>query len=115
MPLVCLHYSRIYREKLMKKEMKGGVLKGEWRIPIAAELFIFVSEADSVEEGKTDHKIGMAKILSCEIKKVKELSENEANVEGFKNRQELIDAVKYWHEVGDEDNITFIKFDLDIP
>jgi hypothetical protein len=114
MPLVCLHYSRFYKEKLLRKEMNGGVLKGEWKIPIRTEMFVYVTEADSVEEGKTDHKIGVAKILSCEIKKVKDLTDKEAKAEGYKDRKELIEAVKHWHKAKDEDNVTFLGFDMTI-
>lgn len=114
MPLVCLHYSRFYEERLRKKEMKGGILKGEWKVPLGSEVFVYVSEADSVEEGKIDHKIGIARILSCEVKKVKELSEKEAIMECYKNRQELIDAVKYWHKVEEEDCVTFLEFELKV-
>lgn len=114
MPLICLHYSRLYEDKLRKKEMNGGVLKGEWKVPLGIEVFIYVSEADSVEEGKIDYKIGIAKIFSCEVKKVKELSEIEAKMECCRNRQELIDTIKYWHKVEDEDFVTFLRFELKV-
>lgn len=114
MPLVCLHYSRLFRKKLERKEMRGGILKGKWKIPLGTEAFVYVSEADSVEEGMTDHKIGIAKILSCQEKKVKELTEAEAKAEGYPTRKELLEAVKFWHKLGDEDFITFIEFDLEL-
>jgi len=114
MPLICLHYSRFYEEKLRKRAIKGGILKGEWKVPLYSEIFVYISEENSVEEGKIDHKIGIAKIISCKVMKIKELTEKEAKMECYKNRQELIDAVKYWHKLEEEDFITFVGFELKV-
>jgi len=52
-------------------------LKANGKISVGSELFVYVSEAPSVEEGKVDHKIGIAKIKSCK---------------GYKTRKELIEV-----------------------
>lgn len=113
MALVCLHYSKFFREKLVNKKISGTVLKGKWKFPKDSEVFIYVTEADSVEEGKIDHKIGAARILSSNTMKVKELTENEARAEDCRNREELINEIKYWHKIGDDDIVTFLEFNLE--
>jgi len=114
MALVCLHYSKFFRENLVNKRIKGTILNGEWNVPTGKDMYVYVTEANSVEEGKTDHKIGKAKILKCYTKRVGELNDKEAIAEGFINRGELIKEVKYWHKLGDENIITFLEFELDI-
>jgi hypothetical protein len=112
MSVPCLHYSRFFKDKLLSGEITGAVLKGKWQFPSGSDVFIYVSEADSVEEGTTDHKLGVAGIVSSTTMRVKELTEREAKAAAYNNRAELLEGVKRWHKLGESDFVTFVEFKL---
>ena len=112
MSVPCLHYSRFFRGKLLSGEITGAILKDKWQFPAGSDVFIYVSEADSVEESTTDHKLGVARIVSSTVMRVNELTEREAKAAAYNNRGELLQGVKRWHRLAESDSVTFIAFKL---
>ncbi|GEM_PF-7133874 len=111
MALVCLHYSKFFEDKLLRKEIKGTILKGKWEIPKNEELFLYIAP-ENVETSKEDKKVGMVKIISQKQMKVSDLSDKEANICGYENGEKLKEGVKHWHKVSDSDIITFVEFEF---
>lgn len=112
MALLGLHYSKSFKENLLNKKITGGVLAGEWKMPVGSKMFLYVSESDNVKNSGKEIKLGTVKVNECYTKKVGELNDEEARGEAFKDKKELIDAAKYWHKLDLEDIITYIKFEL---
>ena len=112
MSVPCLHYSRFYKEKIISGKISGAILKGEWSFPKGSDVFIYVTESDSVEEGTTDHKVGIAKIQSSAVVKVADLTEAEAKATAYTDRDELLEAIKKWHELDETGIVTFLSFEF---
>lgn len=76
------------------------------------EVLVYLSDKPNLFDGKIEKRIGKAIIERVEIKKVKDLTENEAKLCGAKNLGELKTSLKKWYQSRENSIITLIKFDL---
>lgn len=113
MALVGLHYSKFFKEKLLTGKISGSILAGKWKIPIGDKMGIYVGkDADNVERSLINEKIGVATIRFCVVKLVKDVTDQEARSENFKNKEEFIRAIKYWHKLSKDNFVTYIRFEF---
>lgn len=73
---------------------------------------VYLSEKENLLGEKTTKRIGKEVIRKNEVKKVKELSEQEAQKNRYYSLEELKKALQKWHHTGEESTITFIEFEL---
>jgi len=104
---------RVGRKKLIFKQIYGpDILEG--RKTSTVRLYSPVKKGDIVEIRAGKVKIGTAIIEDVEIKEVRELTDEDANIDGFSNREELIRALRriYGSRISDTTEVKLIKFKL---
>ncbi|MCD6278706.1 MAG: ASCH domain-containing protein [Desulfurococcales archaeon] len=100
------------KKLIFKKEYGSAILEG--RKTATIRLTSRVRKGDTVDIIAGKIKIGTAMIEDVEIKKLKELTDNDATIDGFKNREELIRTLKkiYRKKINDNSEVKLIKFKL---
>ncbi len=99
------------RRKLMfKKEYGEGIVKGSKTSTI--RLSSTLKKGDEVEIVAGRVRLGVARIEDVEVKKVRELTDEDARTDGFRNREELVKALKkiYGSRITDRTEVKLIRF-----
>ena len=112
MAVLGFHFSGIYKEVLFNGTKTATIMDGEHYFSIGQEVLVYLSNKSNLFEGKTEKRIGKAIIEKVEIKKVKDLTEEEARICGNNNLEELKNALKKWYNSDENSVITYIKFNL---
>lgn len=112
MALLGLLFSKFYEEYLQDGK-KGTIIVGETTLPEGSELFVFLSEGNSVEESNSMNKIGTAKNITINRMPVSSLNQDNATLLGYGSVEEVKEALKKWHGIEDENApISFVTFDF---
>ena len=95
---------------MFKKEYGEGIVRGSKTSTI--RLSSTLKKGDEVEIVAGRVRLGVAKIEGVEVKKVHELTDEDAKTDGFKNREELVKALKkiYGKRITDSTEVKLIKF-----
>jgi hypothetical protein len=112
MAILGFHFSGVFKEALFNKTKTATIMMGENYFKVGQEVLIYLSDKPNLFEGKIEKRIGKAIIQKVEIKRVRDLTINEAKLCGLKNLEELRNDLKKWYNANDDSVITFIKFDL---
>lgn len=98
------------RRLLFKKEYGAGIINGTKTSTVRLSSSLKAGDEVDVIAGKV--KLGVAKIESVEVKKIRELTDEDAIMDGFKNRDELVKALKriYGKKISDSTEVKLIKF-----
>jgi len=99
------------RRKLMfKKEYSEGIVKGSKTSTI--RLSSSLKKGDEVEVVAGRVRLGIARIEGIEVKKVHELTDEDARTDGFENKEELVKALKkiYGKRITDKTEVKLIRF-----
>jgi len=97
---------------IFKKEYGSAILEGKKTSTV--RLTSQLKKGDTVDIIAGKIKIGTATIEDVEVKKLKELTDEDAIMDGFKNREELIRTLKrlYRKKISDNSEVKLIKFKL---
>ena len=106
------HFSGVYKDSLLNGVKTATIMIDENYYRLGQEILVYLSDEANLFDGKIEKRIGKAVIEKIEIKKVKEINENEATNCGSKNLEDLKEALKKWYNANDESTITYIKFNL---
>ncbi len=100
------------RRLLFKKEYGEGILKGTKTSTI--RLSSSLKRGDEVEIVAGRVRLGVARIEDVEVKKVKELTDEDAHADGFKSREELMRALKriYGRRISEGTEVKLIRFKM---
>ncbi|RLG82438.1 MAG: ASCH domain-containing protein [Thermoprotei archaeon] len=100
------------RRLIFKREYGEDILRGGKTLTI--RLYSPLKSGDTVDIVVGPMKVGTALIESVEVKKVKDLTDNDAIADGFTNRDELLKALKkiYKSKISDRTEVKLIKFKL---
>ncbi len=100
------------RRLLFKKEYGEGILKGTKTSTI--RLSSTLKKGDEVEIVAGRVKLGVARIEDVEVKKVKELTDEDAHADGFKSKEELMRALKriYGRKISEGTEVKLIRFKM---
>ena len=75
-------------------------------------MLVYLSDKPNLFEGKADERIGRATIKRVDVKKVKELTEEEARQTGISSLKELKQVLKKWYDADDDSAVTYVGFGL---
>ena len=106
-------FQAMKRKKLIfKKEYGPDILDGKKMSTVRLSTKIKKGETVEIIAGKI--KIGTAKVEDIETKKVEDLTDDDAKLDGFKNKEELIKALRriYGKRISNETEVKLIKFKL---
>ncbi len=78
MAILGFHFSGVYKEKLLNKKKSATVMVDEHFFNIGEEVQVYLSEKSNLFDGTDEKRIGKALIKEVSIKKVRELTEEEA-------------------------------------
>jgi len=97
---------------IFKKEYGSAILEG--RKTATVRLTSQLRKGDTVDIIAGKIKIGTATIEDIEVKRLRELTNEDAAIDGFKNREELIRTLKkiYRRKINDNSEVKLIKFKL---
>lgn len=101
------------RRKLLnfKKEYKDKLISGRKRSTI--RLRTNLKEGDEVEIFSGGFKIGVARIVSVRSKSISELTDEDARKDGFRNKHELLKALrKHYGELKSDERVHIIGFEV---
>ncbi|RLE49316.1 MAG: hypothetical protein DRJ31_05380 [Candidatus Methanomethylicota archaeon] len=94
-----------------KKEYKEKIASGQKTSTI--RLKTNLRKGDEVEILSGGFKVGIARIVSVESKLVCELTDEDARRDGFRDKRELMKALKrYYGELKGEDRVHVIGFEI---
>jgi hypothetical protein len=114
MAILGFHFSGVFKERLLKGIKTATIMNGENYFKVGQEVLVYVSEKPNLFEGKLEKRIGRAIIEKVEIKRVKDLTIEEAKLCGLKDLEELRNDLRKWYNAKDNSVITFIKFSLQL-
>lgn len=114
MAILGFHFSGVYKEALYNGSKKATIMEGENFFKVGQEVLIYLSGKPNLFEGKVEERIGRAVIEKVEVKRVKDLTEEEAKKCGSKDLPELKEALRKWYNSDENSTITYIKFDLQL-
>jgi len=102
---------RMGRSLSFKGEYVGKILSGEKTSTVRRGILVpRYSEISLRSQGGV---IGRARIESVKYTQVKDLTDSDAVLDGFRNREELVSALeKHYPGIGPEDWVTVIRFRL---
>jgi len=112
MAILGFHFSGIYKKALLNGTKTATIMDGENYFKAGQEVLVYLSDKPDLFDGKIEKRIGKAIIKKSVIKKVKDLTENEAKLCGAKNLGELKASLKKWYQSRDNSIVTLIKFNL---
>jgi len=87
---------------------------GENYFRVAQEILVYLSNKPNLFKGKIEERIGRAIIERVEIKKVRDLTVEEARLSGSKNLKKLKSELKKWYNSDENSVVTFVKFNLQL-
>jgi len=91
---------------------KDALLDGRKRATIRLKP-VSLKPGDEILIHSGGYVLGKAKVKRAVVKRVAELTDEDARLDGFKNREELIRALKsHYKNLRSEDEITLIEFEL---
>lgn len=91
---------------------RDALLSGKKRATIRLKD-IKLSPGDEILIHSGGYILGLARIKRVERKKVMELTEEDAKLDGFGDREELVNALsKHYKNISFEDEITLIEFEI---
>jgi len=95
---------------MFKKEYGEGIVKGSKTSTI--RLSSTLKKGDEVEVVAGRVRLGIARIEDVEVKEVRELTDEDARTDGFRNREELVRALKkiYGRRITDRTEVKLIRF-----
>jgi len=99
-----LFFDGRYIEKILKEEKTSTIRVGKYSIKKGRSFYIHAK----------GHVIGKAIVTNVRIKPLKELTDEDAKRDGFKNRKELLKALKKHYGKLDKDTpVTIIEFKME--
>ena len=94
-----------YKERILKGKKVTTIRYGKYEAKEGSEIYIVITPSDTA--------IAKVKIKSITKKKVRELTDEDARKDGFKNVKELLKALnKIYGELYGDDEITIIEFEV---
>lgn len=94
-----------YKERILKGKKVTTIRYGKYEAKEDSEVYIVITPSDTA--------IAKARIKGITKKKVKELTNEDAKKDGFKNVKELLKALnKIYGELYGDDEITIIEFEV---
>ena len=114
MAILGFHFSRVYKKKLLSKKKTATIMVDEHFFNIGEEVQIYLSEKANLFDDTNEKRIGKAKIENVSIKKVSEITKEEAILCGSSNLNELKQELVKWYNCNDDSIITFIRFNLSL-
>ena len=114
MAILGFHFSGVYKDSLFSGKKTATIMPGQQLFNIGEEIQVYLSEKPDLFEGFDEKRIGRAVIEKVEIKRIKDLTEQEAMNCGSKGLEELKTALIKWYNACEDSIITHIKFNLEI-
>ncbi len=96
-----------------KKEFASSIVNGSKTSTVRLSTNLRVGEEVEVVAGGV--RLGIAKIKGVEVKKVKELTEEDAHTDGFSSKEDLIKTLRRLYRgknINDYTEIKLIRFEL---
>ncbi|MBC7094380.1 ASCH domain-containing protein [Thermococcus sp.] len=95
----------VYKSKILKGKKTSTIRFGNYEAKPGSEVYLAITPSDSV--------IAKIKITDIKKKRVKELTLEDARKDGFKELNELINALnKIYGTLHGDDEVTIIEFDV---
>jgi len=110
MAILGFHFSKVYKEHLIRGIKTATVMPGQHQFNVGEEVQIYVSDKDNLLEGRDEKRIGKAIIEKVDIKRARELTNEEAKNCGSKDLDDLKLDLMQWYGTDDTSVITYIKF-----
>jgi hypothetical protein len=100
------------KKLIFKKEYGPDILDGKKVSTV--RLFTKIKKGEIVEIIAGRIKIGTARVENVETKKVEDLTDDDARLDGFRNKEELVKALRkiYGKRINSETEVKLIKFKL---
>lgn len=114
MAILGFHFSDPYCEPIYNGDKTATVMVDENYFRIGQEVQVYLSQKDNLLEGREEERIGTATIKKVEVKKVKELTDEEAKKCSADNKEDLKEDLGKWYGADEETTITYIEFDLEL-
>ncbi len=104
-------YKFLGRHLMVKGEYVDDILKGRKRATIRLGL-VKVKYDELIVHGG-GRPVAKVKVKSVRYKRVRELNDEDARLDGFRSREELLDALrKAYGDIKPDDYVTIIEFDV---
>lgn len=94
-----------YKSKILSGKKTTTIRFGEYKAKPGSEVYLVITPSDTA--------VAKVRITKVEKKKVKELTNQDAKKDGFKDIKELVSALnKIYGELHGEDEVTIIEFEV---
>ena len=101
----------IGKHLMIKSKFAEDILNGRKRATIRLGKVEARSKEFYIHSG--GRIIARARLKSIRYKKVRELTDEDAKIDGLSSRQELIDELRnYYGDISDDDTVTIIEFEI---
>lgn len=114
MAILGFHFSGVYKDALLNGKKTATVMDGSRSFDRGQEVLVYLSEEPNLFDGDVERRIGEAVIQKVEVKKIEELTEDEARKCGHESLKNLKRALKKWYGADDDSVITYIEFGLEL-
>jgi hypothetical protein len=112
MAILGFHFSGVYKNVLLSGKKTATIMDNKHHFRPGQEVLIYLSSKPNLFDGKIEKRIGKAVIKKSVIKRVKELTGEEAKQCGSKSLKDLKASLQKWYQTSENSTITFVKFNL---
>ena len=111
MALLALHFSRIYKEKLLNGK-RHTMVDYPLHLAPGQKLLVYISDKESEEESTKAEKFAIATITKIFVIAVKNINNENAKLMGHKTKKEVIDSLRKWYKINNKSVITYLEFEV---
>ena len=112
MAILGFHFSGVYGKPLLSKKKTATIMDGRHYFNRGEVVQVYLSNKPNLFKGRTEKRIGQAKIEKVITCKVRNLTSSQAKACGHSSLIDLKEALKKWYRAKDNSLVTFVKFKL---
>lgn len=112
MALLALHFSKIYKDKLLKKGKRSTMVNYPLYLVPGQKLPVYISNKNEEEKSTSAKKIGTATIAKIFVIKTRDINDENAKIMRHKSRLDVINSLKRWYKINNNSIITYLEFEL---